>query len=321
MNKAVAYLFVVFSFTINQNLCSQTKINYLDEVFIYSKYKPHEIIKRVLQKIETNYLKSNQNDVYIDQLSLVNNDTIVAFNGNLNVDIKYLIADFLLYHTYGSYCSSTVRKINKPIYTDWFCSVMGMPLKNQIAGAPKNHLPFFITGVVNLISIKNKDFIKNYNDYDFEINTVDKNVLYMSFSPKENGKHLGITHPYQGSLVINTTDLAVLEMNFRNINEFKVEAIGGYDVIDLLDVNIKYDKNEQNKYKINSLNSISTFKYVSTDKKNKYNNASFSSKTSLIFNTKPNLNCEGLEINLTDLGLIFKSKNRNILKKDYNELK
>jgi hypothetical protein len=281
----------------------------LNEIVISNNRDVNKIISNIKRNINKNYDSTNNHNFEISQVSVKDADTIVLFDGSLEYKISnYKKSDLFYNNTYGFLCISKTRKINKDSFIDWFPSQVGKSYKSRVEGGPCNKTPFFITGSMNLIAIQNYDFVDNYKKYEFSFEDVGDNFLKLSFFPKENNSN----NPFEGYIIINKKDYAIVEVRYKNSLQYKLEISSWYNLVDNIEISLKFKKDDTfEKYILESFDAFCSFKDLLKD------NVQFSKYTSTthikINEDKLPTSYKKEKINLTDLGLIFKSDTNDYL--------
>jgi hypothetical protein len=275
----------------------------LDEVLIYRQKDVLKVLNKVISNINKNYPKYNNYNYSISQFSKKDNDTIINFDGDLKIQINYKKGNLYLNSTYGTLCNFKKRYIDKEYYINMFPSSVGKKYKNRIRGGASNEIPFYITGALNMIALLNNDFLTSLSNYSYSINKVNDEIIKLSFIPNEKAKP---NHIFNGYILIDKNDYAILEINYKNDASYLSRISDWNNDVSYIDVFLNFKKEKvTDEYVLDNFKAECTFK---DEIDGHISEANYYSKT--IFKVNENLTekCMDEKINLTDLGLIFKSK-------------
>jgi hypothetical protein len=300
-----AFLFCLMSFyQVSKAQVTDASPIQLNSITIYKQTDIKKIIDKVFINFENNYFKEYSNIYNIIQLSKKDNDTIIDFDGDLKISVKYKKSHLYYNHTYGILCDFTSRRINKNYFERNFPSNIGNKNKNKVRGGPMNKIPFFITGALNMTSLMNNSFLTTTEDYIYSIDKADDKSMKILFSP--NQKETNVYRPYSGYFIINKRDYAILEINYKNDNSYEFNSESETNEISSINVSLKFNNEDtMNKYLLVEF-------YAECQFKDKIDGVIQKENYFSVTNIKASKNysaerCLNQEINLTDLGLIFKS--------------
>jgi hypothetical protein len=277
----------------------------LNNITIYKQTDIIKTIEKVFTNFENNYFKEYITNYNILQLSKKENDTIVHFDGILKISVKYKKSHLYYNHTYGTLCNFVTRRIDGKYFERNFPSNIGKKNKTKVRGGASNKIPFFITGALNMTALMNNNFLTSTKDYTYSIDKADGELIKILFYP--NQKETNIYHPLSGYFIINKSDYAILEINYKNDNFYDFNSESETNKINTINVSLKFkNEGDSNKYLLTEFNAECHFndKIDGLIQKDNY-----FSKTNIKINKNyPAENCINQDINLTDLGLIFKGQ-------------
>jgi hypothetical protein len=230
----------------------------LNGVFVGKQLTINERIKKIVKRIDSNYYCFRDTYLEVRHLAKQDHDCVVFFDGKIMKTIPNYRSTYHQLH--GEFCYSKESSFfaNKKIFDRWL---------SEDSEITEECVPwdysYYISSVLEKLSISDFCFIKHRNLYNIEYENIDFEKFKLIFYPKkESNKSY-----YKGFAIINKADYAVLAAEFKNT--FKYTDDGGIRnyVFEEDKIKICYKK-INNHYLIDDIEISNEFNgYASKDKK------------------------------------------------------